>query len=136
MADFFRVKIVYSQSHLVFPKIIIGILIILAVIMLLQRVMKAKKEKKPIISLKNKRFFEENYDKLKFYGTIVLFILYIIFMDIIGFLTASIIFVTLFNLLYAATKERKSVIVSIIVSVVTSVILWFIFGFVFNVTLP
>ena len=136
MADIFKVKIVHSQSHLVFPKIIIGILILLFIIMLVQGLMKAKRENRPFINLKNKQFFVENYDKLKFYGTFVLFILYIIFMDILGFLLASILFVTLFNVLFAASKEKKSIITSVVISTVASVTLWFIFGYVFNVTLP
>lgn len=136
MADLFKIKIVHSQSHLVFPRIIIGVLIFLLLVIVLQSVIKAKKENKPFINLKNKKFFGENYDKLKFYGTLILFVLYILFMDIIGFLPSSIIFITLFNVLYAATKEKKSIITSIIISTIASVILWFIFGYVFNVTLP
>lgn len=136
MADFFKIKIVHSQSHLVFPRIIVGVLIFLLFIILIQALLKAKRENRPLFNLKNKKFFIENYDKLKLFGTLVLFVLYILFMDILGFLVASILFVTLFNLLYAASKEVKSIIVSVVISIIASVTLWFIFGYVFNITLP
>jgi hypothetical protein len=98
--------------------------------------MKAKNENKPLFDLKNKKFFVENYDKVKLFGSLILFILYILFLDILGFLLGSIIFITLFNILYAATKNKKSLINSVIISVVASFVLWFLFGYVFNITLP
>ena len=136
MADLFKVKIIHSQSHLVFPKIVIGILIILSIVLIIQALIKAKKENRPFINIKNKKFFEENYDKIKFWGSIILFILYIMSLEILGFLFGSIIFITLFNVLYAGTKNKKSLFFSVLISVIASFILWFLFGYVFNVTLP
>lgn len=136
MADFFKVKIIHSQSHLVFPKIVIGILLILLVVMIIQSVLKAKKENKPLFNLKNKKFFVENYDKLKLFGSIGLFVLYILSLEILGFLVASIVFITLFNILFAASKQIQSLINSVVISTIASFALWFLFGYVFNVTLP
>lgn len=136
MADFFKVKIIHSQSHLIFPKIVIGILVILLIVLIVQGIIKAKKEHKPLLSFKNKKFFEENYDKIKFWGSIILFVLYILSLEILGFLVASIVFITLFNVLYAGTKNKKSLFYSLLISVIASFVLWFLFGYVFNVTLP
>lgn len=136
MADIFKIKIVHSQSHLIVPKIVIGILIILSVIMIIQSFLKAKKENRPFINIKNKRFFEENYDKIKFFGSIVLFVLYIFFLEILGFLISSIVFVTLFNILYAEKITKKYVINSVTISSIASFTLWILFGYVFNITLP
>lgn len=136
MAEFFKVKIIHSQSHLTFPKIVIGILIILLIILIIQAIIKAKKENKPLFNFKNKKFFEENYDKIKFWGSIVLFVLYILSLELLGFLIASIVFITLFNVLYAGTKNKKSLFYSLLISVIASFVLWFLFGYVFNVTLP
>ena len=136
MADLFKVKIVHSQSHLIFPKIVFGILIILLVVLIVQACIKAKKENKPLLQFKNKCFFVENYDKIKFWGSILLFILYILSLELIGFLLSSIIFITLFNVLFAGTRKIKSIISSLVISVIASFTLWFLFGYVFNVTLP
>ncbi len=136
MADLFKVKIVHSQSHLVFPKIVACILVILLVVILIQEYLKAKNAGKKLFNFKDKKFFVENYDKLKFFGSIILFVLYILFLEILGFLVASIIFITLFNILFAPVRDKKSIINSVIISVVASVVLWYSFGYVFNITLP
>lgn len=136
MADLFKVKIVHSQSHLVFPKIVIGILLILLVVMIIQAIIKAKKENRPLFHLKNKKFFVQDYDKLKIFGSIILFVLYILSLEILGFLFASIVFITLFNVLYASSRNLKSLINSVLISSIASFTLWFLFGYVFNVTLP
>lgn len=107
MADLFKVKIVHSQSHLVFPKIVACILVILLVVILIQEYLKAKNAGKKLFNFKDKKFFVENYDKLKFFGSIILFVLYILFLEILGFLVASIIFITLFNILFAPVRDKK-----------------------------
>jgi hypothetical protein len=135
MADLFKIKIVYSSSHLIFPKIVIGILIILGLIMFIQALAENKKQGKSF-NFKGKKFFVENYDKLKFWGALVLFILYILSLELIGFLPASLIFVFLFNILFAGAKNKKSILVSAIISIVASVGIWYIFGYLFNITLP
>jgi hypothetical protein len=98
--------------------------------------MKAKKENRSFLDFKGKKFFIEKYDKLKFYGTIVLLILYILSLNLLGFLPASIIFISLFNIMYAGKKEPKSIAISIGISIIESLLIWFIFGYLFEVTLP
>ncbi|MDF2614241.1 MAG: conserved rane protein of unknown function [Clostridia bacterium] len=135
MAELFKINVIYSTSHLVVPKIVTGILIILGLIILVQEFMKKKKEG-TTFSFKDKKFFEENYDKIKFWGSLVLFVLYIALLDILGFLISGLIFVFLFNVLFAGTKNIKSIMVSGIISIVSSVSIWYVFGTLFNITLP
>jgi len=122
--------------------------------MTIQRVIKCKHNNIPFFAWKNYQFYEKNYDKIKFYGTFILFILYIIFMQIIHFLPASIIFVFLFNVLYSGLDEVKmcltclkngeankslaikSLLISLLIAVIFSTTIWFIFGQVLKTTLP
>lgn len=150
----FTIKYTPSTSHWIVPPIIIGILIILAVIMLIQRVVDTNKRKVPFFDYKNYHFFEKNWDKIKLFGALALFIIYIFSMEQIGFLAASIICIFLFNILFAGTellkevpiaiKDKtfsknegfKSVLNSLIISVIFSGGIWFLFGQVFQITLP
>lgn len=81
------------------------------------------------------RFFIDGCDHVKLWGTLILFIAYIVCLDIIGFTVTSMIFVFLFNVLYAGTA-KKSLILSVILAVVSSLIIAVMFGVVFNITLP
>lgn len=136
MSDLFKIKIVYSQSHLVMPRIVVGILVILGIIILIQETMKAKRENRPLINLKDKRFFVENYDKLKLFGSMILLFAYIPAMQFLGFIIASIIIISLFNILFSPKKDKKSIIFCIVISVIETLILWFVFGYIFEITLP
>lgn len=135
MADLFKLKIVYSTSHLIGPKIVGCILVVLALIMIVQEIVKRKKEGR-VVQFEKKKFFIDHYDKVKFWGALVLFIVYIITLKIIGFLIASLIFIFLFNLLFAGINSKKSIMISGIISIVSSFSIWYIFGFLFNITLP
>jgi len=148
-------KIAYkpSTSHWIFPPIIMGILVVFLILMGIQRYAKCRKSGKPFINTKF-RFFDEGADKVKLFGTLFVFILYILIMEKIGFLASSILCIFLFNILYEgfglikqvpiAIKEKtffrnegfKSVISSLIISIAASMIIWFLFAVVFDVTLP
>jgi len=133
MAEFFAYK--YSTSHYFFPKIIITLLIVLGLIILVPRIVRSVKA--GTFHMENRpRFFVENFDKLKFFGTIALLILYVLALEWVGFLPASIIFIFLFNVLFCGELKPRSLMISAAISVVASVGVWYIFGVVFNVTLP
>ncbi len=129
------IRMRYSTSHLFFPQIIIGILVLLAICLVVQRILRCRREKTPFLP-GGFRFFAPGYDKLKFYGSFVLFVLYILAMEWIGFLAASIVFIFLFNALFCATLRPKSLGVSALISVVSSVAVWYVFGVLFRITLP
>lgn len=131
-----NIKVVYSESHYFFPKIIIGIIALLSVIILIQKIIEIQKNKKANIEKKSFRFFEPGFDKVKLFGSLALFIAYVACLKPLGFLLASIIFIFLFNVLFCATLKWKSLLVSVAVSVISSTTVWYIFGVVFRITLP
>jgi hypothetical protein len=120
------------------PKILIGILIALgAVIFILEG--RARVKKGGSFMPKMGKMFAENYDKVKFWGSIVLMAGYYFLLDKIGFTVCSIIFLILFNTLFAGKdrmKDKKYHINSVIISVVACVLVSIVFGTVFAITLP
>lgn len=135
MSDLFRIKVVYSTSHLLFPKIIIAILIILAVIMLIQHIVETKKNNKPFFN-KEFKFFNEDCDKVKLAGSAILLVAYCFAMNYIGFVIGSIIFISLFHILYAEKRTLKRIIISVGISVIETFLVWYIFAKLLYVTLP
>ena len=135
MSDLFRIKVVYSTSHLLFPKIIITVLAILAVILLIQRIVDTKKNNKPFFN-KDFKFFNEDCDKMKLAGSAILLVTYCVAMNYIGFVVASIIFISLFHILYAEKRTLKRIMVSIGISVVETLLVWYVFANLLYVTLP
>ena len=135
MDSIFRLRIRYSTSHLFFPKIVIGILIILAAAIVVRKVIVYVRNKQPIIKT-NWKFFAPGTDFFMLFGCLALFILYVWMLKILGFLISSLIFVFLFNLLFCRTREKKSVLVSLVISVVSCVFVWYLFSVVFNISLP
>jgi len=118
-----------------FPKIIITLLVVLGIIIMVPKVLAAAKAGKAGGGTKY-HFFVENYDKLKLFGTVALMVLYVLALDLVGFLPASVLFVFLFNVLFCGTLEKKSLLISAVISVVFPVAVWLVFGKLFNVTLP
>lgn len=128
-------QVVYSTSHWFVPKVIIVVVIILGLAIIITEGLTRKKEGKPFF-VKGNPILGKGYNKLKFWGTIVLFILYVMSMEWFGFLPASLVFIFLFNVLFCASKKPKSLITSAIISVTASVCMWYVFGMVFNISLP
>ncbi|MCD8083505.1 MAG: tripartite tricarboxylate transporter TctB family protein [Clostridiales bacterium] len=128
------INVVYSTEHWIVPKIVIAVLVILLVAIIVTEGMARVKAGDSFFG-KPKAFFIENYDRIKLWGTLLLFVAYIACLDVIGFTVTSIIFVFLFNVLYAGTKKRP-VILSAVLAVVSSLVISILFGVVFNITLP
>ena len=136
MVGLLKISFKHSTSHEVFPQIILGILAIFLGLLLIQAIVKAAQTRKPLFQVKGKRFFIDNYDKLKLFGSLVLLVLYALTMPTIGFIFSGILFISLFHLLYAGRKDLKSIAFSIGLSVVETYAVWFVFGQLLNVTLP
>lgn len=150
MADLFVIKFKWSESHLVFPRIIAGILVLLAIVLVIQRATRCKREGTPFVSFKGYRFFAKDYDKVKFWGFLVLMPCYIFALETIGFLKAGLVFIFLLNVLFAesvdfraiasgklsAAVNVRSLLNSACITVVATVGIWYLFGVVFNITLP
>ncbi|MEW9110147.1 tripartite tricarboxylate transporter TctB family protein [Cytobacillus gottheilii] len=133
MKDLLTIDMTFSEYHLIFPRIVLGILVILLIVLLLTHLAKRLKDRN--FTFKPK-FFKEGYDKKKFFGTIILLVSYVFLLEIIGFLASSILFMFLIMLLFIGNMKRKSIIFSVLNSVVTSFAIWYLFGTVFNITLP
>lgn len=128
------INVVYSTEHWIMPIIVMVILaVLLAAIIITEGIGRIKAGGK--FFAKPGRFFIEGCDHLKLWGTLVLFAGYIFFLDILGFTVTSMIFVFLFNVLYAGV-EKKSLLMSLLLAVVSSLIVSVMFGVAFNITLP
>lgn len=131
-----KLKIINSTSHWVMPRIVMGILVVLLVIIGIQRLIHCRKTGTPFIQLKNYRFFQPGWDKVKLLGGILTFVAYIYLMEFLTFLPASIISIFIFNVLFDNERTKKSMITSGVISVGFSVFIWLIFGVLFRITLP
>ena len=135
MSEFFKIKIIYSTSHLLFPKIVITILLVLFVIMMIQRFLDTKKDNKPFIN-KDFKFFKEDCDKVKLAGSAILLVAYCFAMSLMGFIAGSIIFISLFHILFAEKRTLKRILLSIGISTGETLLVWYIFANLLYVTLP
>ena len=131
-----KLKIINSTSHWVIPRIVMGILVVLLVIIGIQRLIHCRKTGTPFIQLKNYRFYRPGWDKVKLLGGILTFVAYIYLMEFLTFLPASIISIFIFNVLFDNERTKKSMITSGVISVGFSVFIWLIFGVLFRITLP
>ena len=150
MGDLFRLSYKYSTSHLVFPRIIGGILVLLAVTLLIQRALRCRREGKPFVDLKGWRLFRKGYSKVKFWGSLLILIAYFYLLDKWHFLPASLIFIFLLNLLYDGSVSVPALLgkaegpairwqpllSSMLITAAFSFGVWYLFGSVFNITLP
>ena len=125
------IQIVYSTQHWIVPHIVMGILVVLLAAIILTEGMARVKNGEPFFK-KPGKFFIDNCDYVKLFGTLVLFIACL---NVIGFTVTSIVFVFLFNVLYAGVAP-KSLLVSAIIALVSSIVIAVLFGVVFNITLP
>lgn len=128
------INLVYSTQHWVVPTIIGVVLVVLLAAVIITEGLARKKKGEPFFA-KPKAFFIEGYDKLKFWGTLALFVGYIFFLQILGFTVTSLIFVFLFNVLYTGVKP-KALLTSAIITVVAVLAISILFGVIFNITLP
>ena len=133
-----HINVVYSTQHWIFPTITIGILVILGVLLIVVEGRARIKAGKGFFA-KPGRFFEENYDKVKFWGCLVLMFVYFFFLDKIGFTIWSIVCLFLFNTLFANKEQMKNPkyhITSLIISIVACIAISLVFGTLFAITLP
>lgn len=139
-----KVSFKFSTMHWFFPKIIMWIIAILFVILVIQRIIKCIKTKTPFINLKGYHFFQPNYDKVKFWGALILLVAYFATLVPLGFLLSSCIFISLFALLFSEAIygrqgfkfQLKPAITSVLVGVISSTFIWYLFYHIFNITLP
>ena len=133
-----HIDVVYSTQHWIFPTITIGVLVILGVLLIALEGRARVKAGKSFFA-KPGRFFAENYDKFKFWGCIVLMLVYFFLLDKLGFTFWSMICLYLFNTLFANQQQLRSPkyhVTSVIISVAACLIISIVFGTLFAITLP
>ncbi|WP_138418058.1 tripartite tricarboxylate transporter TctB family protein [Aquibacillus sediminis] len=131
--EFFTIEMSYSTYHLVFPRIIMFILIVMGSFLLIRTLVKKSKDRENSAPFK---FFTNHYDRVKFYGTIILLTTYAAVLQHIGFVLTSIIFMILLTLLFIGNLRKKSILVSITNGLTTTIVVWYVFGQLFDITLP
>ncbi|MGB2064905.1 MAG: tripartite tricarboxylate transporter TctB family protein [Marinomonas gallaica] len=135
------VSIDFDQSHLFFPRIIITLVAILAVVILVTNfrpVMRA-------IRSGRYQFFVKNADFFRLLVTLALIPAYFWLMDFIGmvlpnmglgFLLSSIPFVFLMSMLYCHEKTRRNVIIISANALIAPTFVWVVLYHFFLVSMP
>ncbi|MER0236765.1 tripartite tricarboxylate transporter TctB family protein [Fulvimarina sp. MAC8] len=139
MGGLTQVNIDFSTSHLVFPIIIGSMLALMGLAILLRdrrRIAGAGRYWADLLG---------TMDKLRFFGTIVITVVYFMTMDPIGyqfpntglgFLITSIPYVFLVGVLYLHHRTARALVPIAIMALVAPVLVWWLFTNVFYLTLP
>lgn len=139
----FDVTIDFEQSHLFFPRIVTWVLLIMLGIIIIRE----HKAILPGLKRAGKAVFsrEEDFDRLRFFGTLVLIIAYFYLMYVVGrmfpntgygFLLMSMPFIFLLSLLYVDIKSRRNVAIILANAVIAPGLAWYVLSQLFNITLP
>ena len=139
MADLLSVSINFETSHLLFPKLIGAILLLLGAAILVthrRAIMNSGAMWSRILA---------DMDKPRFFGTLILTVIYFLLMVPVGdrwpntglgFLICSIPFVAAISILYMHDRSPRSLIPVLIVAVAAPTFVWWLFTYVFALTLP
>ncbi|MDW5377559.1 tripartite tricarboxylate transporter TctB family protein [Halomonas sp. HP20-15] len=137
------VNIAFDQSHLFFPRLVTYVLLGLLAIILIS---KSKKIYPALRQAGRAVLYAENgFDRLRFFGTLVLIIAYFYMMSVVGdvfpntgygFLFVSIPFIFLLATLYVEIKSRRNMLIIAINAVVAPVLAWYVLSQLFRITLP
>lgn len=143
VSQLFKVHIDFDQSHLFFPHIVEWVLLVLFVAILViygpgyVRDVRAGRKKLP--------FRGVPFDKLRFFGTLVLTIVYFQSMDVVGgffpneglgFLFMSIPFMFILSLLYVHGVTRRKLVMIGLNALIAPGIAWYTLENLFNISLP
>ena len=139
----FDVTIDFEQSHLFFPRIITWVLLIMLGIILI----KERRAIMPGLQRAGKAVFskEGDFDRLRFFGTLVLTTAYFYLMYVVGgmfpntgygFLLMSMPFIFLLSLLFVGARTRRNVMIILANAVIAPGLAWYVLSQLFNITLP
>lgn len=142
-SELFTVTIVFEQSHLFFPRIIHWVLLLLFLLILVfvgRPYLQAVKS-----GSRSLPFTEGQFDQFRFFGTLVLTVVYFVLMESVGeyfpntglgFLIVSIPYMFLLSLIYLHHRDRRHLVIISINSLVAPVVAWYVLARVFGITLP
>ncbi len=137
-----NVLIDFEESHLFFPRIILGLLVMMTLVLVI-RFLPAKIQM--IRSGESVRFFFVDSEKAKVGLTLALLFLYFWAMDWVGaffpnrgygFLFCSIAFMLVSSFLFMGQRTKKKMIAGVVNSLLTPILAWVLFGQIFHITLP
>jgi fatty acid desaturase len=137
-----NVLIDFEESHLFFPRIILGLLVMMTLVLVI-RFLPARIQM--IRSGESVRFFSADSEKAKVGLTLALLLLYFWAMDWVGaffpnrgygFLFCSIAFMLVSSFLFMGQRTKKKMIAGVVNSLLTPILAWLLFGQVFHITLP
>ncbi|MGQ0333994.1 tripartite tricarboxylate transporter TctB family protein [Halomonas elongata] len=143
LSSLLSVSIDFETSHLFFPHIIhwlmaglFAVILVFNVAPFLAAVRRGERTL-PILG--------ESMDKFRFFGTLVLIVVYFYLMSVVGnlfpytgygFLFVSMAFLFLMSLMYMHTRTQRKVITAAINALVAPSLAWFILAKLFQITLP
>lgn len=139
MGDLMKVSISFEKSHLIFPTLIGVILLLLGLAILVTH----RTELLNSGAMWSRTFGD--MDKPRFFGTLILTVIYFLLMvpvgDLwpntgLGFLICSIPFVAAISILYMHERDARSLIPVLIVAIAAPTLVWWLFTYVFALTLP
>lgn len=142
-SDLFRVKVDFSQSHLLFPTIIEWVLaaLLVAIVIVHGRELLAQWKQAPLLA----RVKDWNFDRRRLPGTLVLTPLYFALMEPvgrlypntgIGFLLTSIVYGFALSWLFVRDNSRRKMVLMTLNALITPTVVWFVFSYIFRITLP
>jgi hypothetical protein len=141
--DLFKVKIVFEQSHLFFPRIIHWLLLIMFLTIVVFQGIPYLREVRA--GRKQLPFVGAPFDHLRFFGTIILTLAYFLLMPEVGdyfpntglgFLLMSIPYILALSLLYLHQRDPRHLLMAVLNAVVAPTIAWYVLARLFNITLP
>jgi hypothetical protein len=139
IASLLKVKIDFATSHVIFPHIIEAILAILLVVIL------AVRWPRIVAAVGSGPVWPLGIDKLRFFGTIAITVVYFLAMPAIGdrfpntglgFYFASIPYVLAISVLYLHDWRPRPLAYALANAVIAPTIVWYVLANVFNISLP
>lgn len=139
MESLAKVTVNFDTSHLIFPKLIACVLALLGLAIVVSR------RREIAGSLGYWRDVFAEMDKLRFFGTIALTLVYFSAMVPVGdfwpntglgFLICSVPYIFLTGLLFLHERDRRGILTVFATAIIAPVLVWFVFGRLFFLTLP
>ncbi|MCG7599188.1 tripartite tricarboxylate transporter TctB family protein [Halomonas sp. McH1-25] len=139
----FEVSIAFEESHLFFPRIVSWVLVGLLAIILLSksnRIAPALRRAGQAVTQGG-----DGFDRKRFFGTILLIVIYFYMMAVVGdifpntgfgFLFVSIPFIFLLSMLYVEHSTRKNILIIAVTAAIAPTLAWYVLSQLFRITLP
>lgn len=138
-SSIFDVTIDFSRSHLIFPTMMAVLLGILGLAILATRWQQIR------ASMRGSEHWPSRIDQPRFFGTLVLILVYFLSMPVVGglfpnrgfgFLFCSAPFMFAMSVLYMHGRDRRKLLIAGLSALIGTVLIWYLMASVFNLTLP